>query len=174
MGTVCPLSSNCRWSGPHTCLCFTAAPQHCHSVNTMSKQCFCITGIHSLGLIRCETCGGSSEWSAVKTYSLIRVLGHQAESLNCAASIRPISEPAKLMWNVLLHCYGIGGLPFPTLLHTWLDLSRFFTSIVPPETLHVPPSELSLSLNVQVQHAAKKIPPTGGFLTNRWREKSST
>lgn len=151
----CPLGSNCRWSCPHTCLRVpgrllrTAAPQHCHSLNTTSSQPVCITGIHPLGLTWCGTCRAPTEWSLIKTHSLIRVLvaklKHSARLPWLQANQR-INRVSVWCFTWLL-CNWWSSIPIPPTCLAWL----FSTSIAPPETPHGPAwPDYSLSLSSSV------------------------
>lgn len=181
--TVCPLSLDCRWSGPHTCLCTPALPAtHLHhSIVTHLTPCLNTAFLHHRYLppwayMMWNLQGLYWVISNQNTHSLIKVAAGSPSWIPQLGSfnVRPICEPTELMCNVSLHCCPIGGLPFPCLLHILLGFSHFFTSIVPPETPHVPAwTDFSLSLS-QVQHTAKKIPQTGVFLTNRCPEKPLT
>lgn len=141
---MCPVTSDCRWSGPHTCLCVPALPatQLHHSTIThftpRLKSVSASQVFTRLGLYDVKTAG--APLSDQNTHPVIRVLGHQAEiSPLDLFNVRPVSEPTQLMCNVLLQYCAIGGLPSPYLLHASLDFSCCFTSITPPET---PPMHL--------------------------------
>lgn len=136
---MCPVTSDCRWSGPHTCLCVPALPatQLHHSTIThftpRLKSVSASQVFTRLGLYDVKTAG--APLSDQNTHPVIRVLGHQAEiSPLDLFNVRPVSEPTQLMCNVLLQYCAIGGLPSPYLLHASLDFSCCFTSITPPET----------------------------------------
>lgn len=75
-------------------------------------------------------------------------------------NFRPISEPMEQMCNVSLHCFAIGGLPFPV---SPPHLACFLTVPHPLCHLSPPPHEPAcshLSLWLRVQGTAKEIPPT--------------
>lgn len=80
------VTSDRRWSGPHTCLCIPALPaiQLHHSTIThftpSLKSVSASQVFTPLGLYDVKTAG--APLSDQNTHSVIKVLGHQAESLH--------------------------------------------------------------------------------------------
>lgn len=161
--TVCPLSLDCRWSRPHTCLWILGLPAtqlHHSTVTHLTPYLNSISASQvftPLGVRDVEPAGAplSDPWSKHTLTDKGAGSPNWIFPLGCS-NLGLIGEPTNVMCNVSLHCCAISGCPILYLLHILLDFSCCSTSIVPPETPHEPAwSDVSLSLS-QVQCMAKK------------------
>ena len=117
--TVCPLSSYCRWSGPHTCLCIQ--PHSCTTALSLTSHHVSTAFLHHrysppLRLHDVEPAGLHWVITDQNTHSLIRVLGRQ----------RWLPPPGLLSMQGRSANRCSWCRPFPRLLHVLLGFSCCF------------------------------------------------
>lgn len=105
--TVCTLSLERRWSGPHTCLCILGLPgtQLHHSTATHLTPYLSSISMSQLfiplGFIWCGICWDSTEWLVMKTFLFIQCCVLML-TLTASGCICSVDEPTNPMCNVLL------------------------------------------------------------------------